>query len=193
MLGLNQDKICESIVLVNGTIIKNPDLPPSSVSMNGPSSKLTLTTNMTAPMANQNTTITNTTAESNSGPCHNGASGFILEGHVYCKFSEYKKALDDSTTNWVEDEWCDPGEVGNGCGDGSNDNDDDEKTANCGGEACTPTEKEDSTLDEPYCDELQPESGFREQSCWDRKDYDQDTGLYPCRDGSEEKDWRDCD
>src|SRR5215211_4981536 len=40
-LDFNQDRICESIVLVNGTIIKNPDLPRHSVSMNGSSSNLT--------------------------------------------------------------------------------------------------------------------------------------------------------
>jgi hypothetical protein len=28
--------------------------------------------------------------------------------------------------------------------------------------------------------------------CFDRKDYDQETGLYPCRDRSDVKDWRDC-
>jgi hypothetical protein len=43
---------------------------------------------------------------------------------------------------------------------------------------------------EPYCDEMQPgETG----SCWDRKDYDENTGLYPCKDGSQKEDWRDCD
>ena len=34
-LDFNQDGTCESIVLVNGTVIKNPDLPPRSVSMDG--------------------------------------------------------------------------------------------------------------------------------------------------------------
>jgi hypothetical protein len=42
---------------------------------------------------------------------------------------------------------------------------------------------------QPYCDEVSDDySG----GCWDRKDYDQDTGLYPCKDGSEVEDWRDC-
>jgi hypothetical protein len=58
-LDFNQDGICESIVLVNGTIIKNPDLPPRSVSTDGSSSNLT--TNVTAPMANANTTMQNAT------------------------------------------------------------------------------------------------------------------------------------
>jgi hypothetical protein len=46
--------------------------------------------------------------------------------------------------------------------------------------------------DLPYCDEV--ESGLVEStgSCWDRKDYSDDTGLYSCRDGTEEKDWKDC-
>jgi hypothetical protein len=40
---------------------------------------------------------------------------------------------------------------------------------------------------QPYCDEVSDGSG-----CWDRKDNDQDTGLYPCKDGSYKEDWRDC-
>ena len=40
--------------------------------------------------------------------------------------------------------------------------------------------------DNPYCD--QDDSG----SCWDRKDYDDKTGLYPCKDGSQVTDWRKC-
>jgi hypothetical protein len=41
----------------------------------------------------------------------------------------------------------------------------------------------------PYCD-LIPDNYAG--SCHDRKDYDENTGLYPCRDGSNVKDWRDC-
>jgi hypothetical protein len=41
----------------------------------------------------------------------------------------------------------------------------------------------------PYCD-LVPDN--YKGSCHDRKDYDEDTLLYPCRDGSNVKDWRDC-
>jgi hypothetical protein len=41
----------------------------------------------------------------------------------------------------------------------------------------------------PYCDLVR--DGYK-GSCHDRKDYDEETGLYPCRDGSNVKDWRDC-
>jgi hypothetical protein len=41
----------------------------------------------------------------------------------------------------------------------------------------------------PYCD-LVPED--YKGSCHDRKDWGEETGLYPCRDGSNVKDWRDC-
>jgi hypothetical protein len=41
---------------------------------------------------------------------------------------------------------------------------------------------------QPYCDEVSDDySG----GCWDRRDYDQETGLYPCKEGYKE-DWRDC-
>jgi hypothetical protein len=41
----------------------------------------------------------------------------------------------------------------------------------------------------PYCD-LQPDDF--EGSCFDRKDWDDITKLYPCNDGSQKKDYRDC-
>jgi hypothetical protein len=40
----------------------------------------------------------------------------------------------------------------------------------------------------PYCDQVE----MSPEGCFDRKDYSDDTGLYPCRDGSDVKDWRDC-
>jgi hypothetical protein len=42
---------------------------------------------------------------------------------------------------------------------------------------------------QPYCDEV---SDDYNGGCWDRKDYDHETGLYPCKDGSYVGDWRDC-
>jgi hypothetical protein len=39
----------------------------------------------------------------------------------------------------------------------------------------------------PYCDEVN-----YTVECFDGKDYDQETGLYPCNDGSYVGDWRDC-
>jgi hypothetical protein len=46
----------------------------------------------------------------------------------------------------------------------------------------------------PYCDKLNDEERLSE-NCWDRKDYYQGgekDGLYPCNDGSDRRDWRDC-
>jgi hypothetical protein len=48
-------------------------------------------------------------------------------------------------------------------------------------------EDEESGSDLPYCDEV----NFN-QECFDRRDFDAETGLYPCKDGSYEEDWRDC-
>ena len=56
-------------------------------------------------------------------------------------------------------------------GNGNNDNDDNKRPPS----------------DNPYCDQVTVY-----ESCFDRKDYDQETGLYPCKDGSNVKDWRDC-
>lgn len=39
----------------------------------------------------------------------------------------------------------------------------------------------------PYFDEVN-----YTVECFDRKDYDQETGLYPCNDGSYVGDWKDC-
>lgn len=43
----------------------------------------------------------------------------------------------------------------------------------------------------PYCDVVR-QTGEPYDVCFDRKDYSDTTGLYPCRDGSDVKDWRDC-
>lgn len=40
----------------------------------------------------------------------------------------------------------------------------------------------------PYCDKVN-----YAVTCHDRKDYDEDTGLYPCNDGTDKADWRDCE
>jgi hypothetical protein len=41
----------------------------------------------------------------------------------------------------------------------------------------------------PYCD---TDKGKAAKVCHDRKDYDEDTGLYPCNDGTNKVDWRNC-
>ena len=45
--------------------------------------------------------------------------------------------------------------------------------------------------DNQYCDVVR-QTGEPYDSCFDRKDYSESTGLYPCRDGSNVEDWRDC-
>ena len=46
-----------------------------------------------------------------------------------------------------------------------------------------------STGPNPYCDQVG--SNYR-GVCHDRKDYSESTGLYPCNDGTQKTDWRDC-
>ncbi len=48
----------------------------------------------------------------------------------------------------------------------------------------------DSDNDEvPYCDQVGREY---QEACFDSKDYDDATGLAPCKDGSQVPDYRDC-
>jgi hypothetical protein len=42
----------------------------------------------------------------------------------------------------------------------------------------------------PYCDLVDEDYTG---ACHDRKDYDEDTLLYPCNDGTQKEDWRDCE
>lgn len=56
---------------------------------------------------------------------------------------------------------------------------------NAGYDSCSGSE-DDNVNDRPYCDQ------DRSVTCFDRKYYSEDTGLYPCKDGSDVKDWRDC-
>jgi hypothetical protein len=51
-------------------------------------------------------------------------------------------------------------------------------------QSCPPT-KDPS----PYCNTPAAEDS---KSCWDVKDYSQDTGLYSCNDGTHKADWKDC-
>lgn len=47
----------------------------------------------------------------------------------------------------------------------------------------------------PYCDLVSNEYMSSGGTCHDRKDYYQggpNDGLYPCNDGTNEEDWRDC-
>jgi PsbP-like protein len=47
--------------------------------------------------------------------------------------------------------------------------------------------------DNPYCDQVDAHEMEEGTFCFDRKDYSDVTGLYPCKDGSDVEDWRDCD
>ena len=44
----------------------------------------------------------------------------------------------------------------------------------------------------PYCDKVEDDHNY-DGPCHDRKDFSDDTGLYPCNDGTEKEDWRDCE
>ena len=76
----------------------------------------------------------------------------------------------------AEEDWEDAGRPGE-----DNDNNDDENVDDDNSE-----NENNANDDNRYCD--QDDSG----SCWDRKDYDEETGLYPCIDGSQVTDWRKC-
>ena len=43
----------------------------------------------------------------------------------------------------------------------------------------------------PYCDIMNKDPNWS-GSCHDRKDWDEITGLYPCNDGTQKADWKDC-
>jgi hypothetical protein len=44
-----------------------------------------------------------------------------------------------------------------------------------------------------YCDQVDPGELGPNESCHDRKDASDSTGLYTCIDGSQEEDWQDCE
>lgn len=46
----------------------------------------------------------------------------------------------------------------------------------------------DNDNEMPYCDQAEPGYG----TCFDSQDYDDVTGLAPCKDGSQVYDYRDC-
>lgn len=80
--------------------------------------------------------------------------------------------------------------------DGSGEESEEESELETGQEETTeeePTEVQDTEEGEheslPYCDT--PE-GDAAETCHDRDDYDEDTGLYPCNDGSQKSDPDDC-
>jgi hypothetical protein len=76
------------------------------------------------------------------------------------------------------------------CNDGSSSED----PLDCGDATAPPLDPEPSPSPSreplPYCD-IVAGPGFN-GACHDRRDYDELTGLYPCNDGTQEVDWRDC-
>ena len=150
-LDFNQDGICESIVLFNGTIINNPDVPVIARTINGNN-----ITNSTAATATVGVEV------DENDPCSEGVE-YKLDGEIFCTPEQYEDARKIQYEQEQEDE-----DENENVDKGDEDSDD-------GGN--------------PYCDELATPYS---EDCFDRKDYDQETGLYPCKDGSYVGDWRDC-
>lgn len=99
---------------------------------------------------------------------------------------EEKEEIDERE----QEAWEDAGRPGEIDDDDNSDNGDNEQIFTCSdGSTVTEDEECPSTGPNPYCD---TEKGKAAPVCHDRKDYDQDTGLYPCNDGTNKVDWRDC-
>lgn len=163
-LDFNQDRICESIVLANGTIIKNPDLP------------------VTEPVINNNTNSNSTVAKplnsAATGPCSGGVE-YRLGTEVFCTPEEYKEASQIQYEQQEEEreEECEqsaacqalfndegPGEPWNEPGEGErNDNDEDEDLPQEGG-----CQEEDD-----YCDRDENCQSPR-VDCIDDRGFDED-------------------
>jgi hypothetical protein len=88
-------------------------------------------------------------------------------------------------------DWEDAGRPGDTDNDDNDDNDDNEEQMFTCSDGSTVTEDEEcpSTKPNPYCD---TDRGKAAPVCHDRLDYDQNTDLYPCNDGTSKVDWRDC-
>jgi hypothetical protein len=168
-LDFNQDKICEYIVLANGTTVKNPDLISTAAPVSA--TRSTTAPGQTTELRTQ--TGLTTWTDPNTGLVYDipikGPYCLDFDGDYICdvdfvngKMILYGESAVDQPQTVVEDEEA---ASGSGGGGGGGDND---------------------VL--PYCDVAGYEDG-----CFDRKDYDQETGLFPCNDGSYEEDWKDCD
>ena len=79
-LDFNQDGICESIVLVNGTVINNPDVPVIAPTINGNN-----ITNSTAATATVGVEV------DENYPCGGGVE-YKLDGEIFCTPEEYEDA-----------------------------------------------------------------------------------------------------
>jgi hypothetical protein len=161
-LDFNQDKICEYIVLLNGTMVKNPDATGSQslssfVAKNSDATGSQSTVSWTDPKTG---VVYDIPAQGEYCLDFNG--DYICDiDFLNGKMIVYN-ATNQSQATTIEDEAGGDGSGDDGSGSGSE-----------GGKT--------------YCDVPNPSN-----PCHDRKDYDQETGLYPCIDGSYEEDWRDC-
>jgi hypothetical protein len=152
-IDFNSDGVCEYVVLANGTMITNPLLYGQQGQL---VQQQPVNTNPMSQLVERQKVIIKEHQRDNddddndndsgktycdvpnpSNPCHDRRDGDEITGLYTC--------MDGSH----EEDWRD-------CNGNSNDDDDnndeeredDEETANCGGEPCTPTEKEDSWTDE---------------------------------------------
>jgi hypothetical protein len=106
---------------------------------------------------------------------------------------DYEGSLEEQEEQAQED-WEDagrPGDTDNDDNDDNDDNEDNEEQMFTCSDGSTVTENEEcpSTEPNPYCDTGR---GKAAPVCHDRLDYDQNSGLYPCNDGTSKVDWRDC-
>jgi hypothetical protein len=164
-LDFNQDTICEFIVLANGTMVKNPSL-----------------IGQTAPTPTQTPTldVTVTTPEMSRQP-----------------YPQSTDSCDVPTTKYIPF-------LGLACSSSNSNNivpapapapapaprlqaqivDEEAASIDIGSDSGRPPSNN------PYCDVVRGTD--YKGPCFDRLDYSESTGLYPCRDGSNVEDWRDC-
>jgi hypothetical protein len=159
-LDFNQDKICESIVLANGTMVENPSLQTTQL-------EKTISEPIPKPLEGKCLGLANSPTF-----CANilMSDGTVVKNPdcTTIKIGEGYKTECPHTKPQVQAQTVEEDEEASGGGSSS------------GGSS-------DGSSDLPYCDEV----NFN-QECFDRRDFDAETGLYPCKDGSYEEDWRDC-
>ena len=103
---------------------------------------------------------------------------------------DYEGSLEEQEEQ-AEEDWEDAGRPGDTDNDDNDDNDDNEEQMFTCSDGSTVTEDEECTSirPNPYCD---TDRGKAALVCHDRLDYDQNSGLYPCNDGTSKVNWRDC-
>jgi hypothetical protein len=177
-LDFNQDKICEFIVLTNGTMIENPDRAEQvtqskgqSVSSEPVSVQGTCLGFQTSPEFCRFLMMPNGEAVPNENWTH---GAFSVSDNTNGYTAPAVRVLEETDNDDSDDD--------------NNDNDKSGNNDNGGGDEAN-----------PYCDLLDDvDKEDRPESCHDRDDFDEEvertTGktLYPCNDGSNRNDPRDC-